>query len=278
MFVCTISFVFMLLPSSAALAERTGEPTSGQAASGPAAAIWSGVLVSSACNADEAFKKSPECSRNVPGAKIALYDDTNRLLYRLQPQKAITAHLGDTVTVRGALHAGAIHVISLRRMLIGLPVEAPHLKVALAQSDSEGMPGSQVTLAAEVRLTPEVHIYAPGAKGYKPIQLVLDVMPEMRFAPAIYPKSRILSLPEINERIPVFDGTLRILQDMTVSTAPEFWQSLGKEGKLFTITGKLDYQACDDHMCYLPNSVPVKWQVRVFPLDRNRAAAEIQPK
>src|ERR1700674_1933098 len=47
---------------------------------------WSGVLVSSACNADEAFNESPECSRNVPGAKPALYDDTNRVIYNLEPQ------------------------------------------------------------------------------------------------------------------------------------------------------------------------------------------------
>ncbi|HEY2457828.1 MAG TPA: hypothetical protein VGI13_11045, partial [Candidatus Acidoferrum sp.] len=39
---------------------------------------WSGILVSSSCNADEAFNESPECFKDVPGAKFALYDDTNR--------------------------------------------------------------------------------------------------------------------------------------------------------------------------------------------------------
>ncbi len=39
---------------------------------------WSGVLVSSSCNADEAFAESPECTKNVPGAKLSLYDDTIR--------------------------------------------------------------------------------------------------------------------------------------------------------------------------------------------------------
>ena len=40
---------------------------------------WSGVLVSSSCNADEAFAESPECTKNVPGAKLSLYDDTIRI-------------------------------------------------------------------------------------------------------------------------------------------------------------------------------------------------------
>lgn len=83
---------------------------------------WSGVLVTSACNADEAFNESPECFRDVPGAKIALYDDTNRLMYSLEPQDKVNAHLGDTVTVRGALDEDTIQVISTEPMSIGLAV------------------------------------------------------------------------------------------------------------------------------------------------------------
>jgi hypothetical protein len=83
---------------------------------------WSGVLVTSACNADEAFNESPECFKNVPGAKIALYDDTNRVMYSLEPQDKVTAHLGDTVTVRGTLDEDTIKVASTEPMSIGLAV------------------------------------------------------------------------------------------------------------------------------------------------------------
>lgn len=83
---------------------------------------WSGVLVTSACNADEAFNESPECLKTVPGAKIALYDDTNRVMYSLEPQEKVTAHLGDTVTVRGTLEEDTIQVASTEPMAIGLAV------------------------------------------------------------------------------------------------------------------------------------------------------------
>jgi hypothetical protein len=83
---------------------------------------WSGILVSSACNADEAFAESPECMKNVPGAKFALYDDTNRVMYGLEPQESVTAHLGDTVTVRGSLDDDAIRISSVEVMSIGLAV------------------------------------------------------------------------------------------------------------------------------------------------------------
>src|SRR5271168_4950252 len=83
---------------------------------------WSGVIVSSACNADEAFNESPECSKNVPGAKLALYDDTSRMMYALEPQKSVSARLGDTVTVAGTLDGDTIHLSSIELMTIGLAV------------------------------------------------------------------------------------------------------------------------------------------------------------
>ena len=92
---------------------------------------WSGVLVSSACNADEAFNESPECTRNVPGAKLVLYDDTNRVMYGLEPQEKVVAHLGDTVTIRGTLDSDKIQLASIELMSIGLAVgqKAPAFSV-----------------------------------------------------------------------------------------------------------------------------------------------------
>ncbi len=81
---------------------------------------WSGMLVSSACNADEAFAESPECTKNIPGAKLALYDDTNRVMYGLEPQSSVTPHLGESVTVRGTLGENTIQVASIELMSIGL--------------------------------------------------------------------------------------------------------------------------------------------------------------
>ena len=157
-------------------------------------------------------------------------------------------------------------------------VEAPHLQLALEQSDATGIPGTRVTLVVEVRLPPDVHVYAPGTQGYKPIKLVLDAIPQLELKPVVYPPSKTLYLPVIKEQVPVFEGTFRISQDIQVNTGAEFWGSLGEDGKTFTITGKLEYQACDKAMCYVPTSVPLKWQLQVFPLDRTRAPVDIRHK
>ncbi len=157
-------------------------------------------------------------------------------------------------------------------------VEAPHLQLALEQSDSSGVPGTRITLVAEVRLPADVHVYAPGTQGYRPIKLVLDPDSSLEIKPAVYPKSRTLYLPAIKESVPVFEGTFRISEDVKVSSSAGFWGSIGDGGKIFTITGKLEYQACDKTICFVPTSVPVKWNLRVFPLDRTRAPVSIRHK
>src|SRR5882762_2268765 len=109
-FLCLVAF-FSIAPVAIAGQNNTTTPRS-----------WSGTLVSSSCNADEAFAESPECTKNVPGAKLSLYDDTNRVMYGLEPQESVTAHLGDTVTVRGTLDGDTIQIASIALMSIGMAV------------------------------------------------------------------------------------------------------------------------------------------------------------
>jgi len=157
-------------------------------------------------------------------------------------------------------------------------VEAPHLSLAVEQSDRTGFPGGRITLTAEVQLPPDVHVYAPGVQGYKSIALVMNSTPGMEYTQVNYPRAKVLYLPAIKERVPVFEGKFRITQDLKVSSAAEFSNSLGTDGKTFAITGKLDYQACDTKICFLPTSVPVRWQLQVLPLDRQRAPEAIRHK
>jgi hypothetical protein len=157
-------------------------------------------------------------------------------------------------------------------------VEAPHLQLMVEQSDRTGVPGSRITLTTEVRLPRDVHVYAPGTKGYKPIDLVIDPTPEVQLKPTVYPRSTILYLPAIHERVPVFEGTFRISQDLQVATSADFSNALPAEGKTVTIAGKIEYQACDTKICFLPTSVPVQWQLQIVPLDWQRAPENIRHK
>jgi len=77
---------------------------------------WSGVIINSGCTVDEAFAESPKCTEATPGAKLVLYDDTIRQIFELDPATQAAGHLGNSVTVRGALEGSTIHVTSLEAL------------------------------------------------------------------------------------------------------------------------------------------------------------------
>ena len=85
---------------------------------------WSGVIINNNCTADEAFAEAPKCTeKNVPGAKLVLYNDTTRQMYMLDPQDEAIGHLGDSMTLTGTLEGNTVHVTSLKmHTSIGLEV------------------------------------------------------------------------------------------------------------------------------------------------------------
>jgi hypothetical protein len=110
-----LSMAVLCLAASLAVGGQRNQAKSG---------AWSGTMVYSSCDADEAFAESPECYKAAPGAEFSLYDDTSRVMYSLEPQGLVTGHLGDSVTVHGTLDeaTATIHVASIERMSIGLAV------------------------------------------------------------------------------------------------------------------------------------------------------------
>ncbi len=114
----------------------------------------------------------------------------------------------------------------------GREVPAPYIRVKLFQSDEVVIPGSRFTVAAEVTLPPDTHVYAPGVKGYKAIQLTIEESPDLRLQALRYPDAKVLFLPAIKESVPVYEGTFRLLQDVLVSADRGFINSLTRSPSL----------------------------------------------
>ena len=74
----------------------------------------------------------------------------------------------------------------------------------------------------------------------------------------------------LNEHVAVYQRPFRIVQDVTVDASPQSELAL-KDVATLTIAGTLSYQACDDKICFTPQSTPLSWTVRLRPLDFERA-------
>ena len=113
--VSLISTIALLLVFSVGLAGQSDNPNPGS---------WSGVIINSNCSPEEAFAEAAKCTqKDVPGAKLALYDDTIRQVYILDPQDQAVGHLGESVTIGGTVEGNTLHVASFKMLTgIGLPV------------------------------------------------------------------------------------------------------------------------------------------------------------
>jgi hypothetical protein len=74
----------------------------------------------------------------------------------------------------------------------------------------------------------------------------------------------------LNEHVPVYQRPFRIVQDVMLDPSRDGSLAL-KDVTRLTITGTFDYQACDDKVCFAPQSIPLSWSIGVKPLDRERA-------
>jgi hypothetical protein len=115
-----------------------------------------------------------------------------------------------------------------------------------------------------------VHVYAPGVTGYKPIALALQPQTALIVREAHFPKPEDYFFKPLNEHVPVFQAPFRIVQDVEIDPSREVASAL-KDMKTMTIGGALDYQACDDKLCFNPQSVPLSWTINLKPLDTERA-------
>ena len=152
-------------------------------------------------------------------------------------------------------------------------ITTDHLQITTYASDAVVAPGSVFSLVFDIRPRDRMHVYAPGADGYRVIELALDENPLLVARPMGYPESEIYYFEPLDERVPVFESPFRLMQSMHVSAAREHRAALASR-EIVTITGTLNYQACDDRVCFNPQSVPVSYTVRLRPLDRERANAE----
>jgi len=147
----------------------------------------------------------------------------------------------------------------------GTKISTAHLDVTTYPSAATIAPGDRFSVVLEIQPHSSIHVYAPGAKGYRVISLAIEPNPQIRALAMEYPPSEIYLFKPLNERVPVFQKPFRLAQELVLEGAPQAQAALrGKEG--VTVRGALEYQACNDKECFNPVSVPLSWTLNLRPL------------
>jgi peroxiredoxin len=147
-----------------------------------------------------------------------------------------------------------------------------HLEATTYPSDAAIAPGNRITLTLDVVPRPGMHVYAPGASGYRVITFDLEAQPFVRISPTQYPGSEIYHFAPLNERVPVYQKPFTLRRELVLEATPQARAALkGKDA--VTVSGTLQYQACDDRICFNPVSLPLTWTMSLRPLVTARPTA-----
>jgi hypothetical protein len=156
-------------------------------------------------------------------------------------------------------------------------IDAKHATLRAWAGGEDFRPGQRVTLSLDVTLPRKVHVYAPGVEGYKPVALKLTESKGFELDAPVYPPSKTVTLAAIHEKVPEYEGQFRVLQTVTLGNAQQV-EPLLDGNRQMAIEGQFTYQACDSRQCFLPETVPLKWVVKVMQFDRTRVAPDLQRK
>ncbi len=150
----------------------------------------------------------------------------------------------------------------------GTEVETRLIAASAHASDAAITPGNRFALVVDVTPKPGMHVYAPGDHLYRVVRLRLDAPDFLRVHPLDYPASEQYHYEPLDETVPVYQQPFRLVQEVTVPMSEETAAlSSVADGKL-VIEGTLEYQACDDEVCYIPAEAPLRWELAWRPLVR----------
>jgi DsbC/DsbD-like thiol-disulfide interchange protein len=147
-------------------------------------------------------------------------------------------------------------LLSKQPARLTLAVDAPMQPVAI---------GASFAITVRVTPLPGIHVYAPGNPNYIPVAIAVTPVTGLKASPAVFPAGEDLFFGPLKETVKVYSAPFAIRLPLVLE--PRY-----RRGKLapmedLTLRGTVSYQACDDRVCFPPQSAPFEARLSIR-LDR----------
>jgi DsbC/DsbD-like thiol-disulfide interchange protein len=162
-------------------------------------------------------------------------------------------------------------VTSARARVLIVMLAAAAAYPAAAQSLRSKQP-ARLTVAAEppasvvagtpftvvLRLTPAegVHVYAPGNPNYIPVAVEITPSPGLKTDAAVFPAGQDLFFGPLKESVKVYSAPFVVKLPVSLDA------KVVKAGDVL-VRGIVSYQACNDRVCFPPQSAPFEARLSV---------------
>ena len=130
------------------------------------------------------------------------------------------------------------------------------VRVSSSVSPEKARPGGVVTLSVEIIPKKDVRLFAPGAKDFTPVALLLSVPRGFSLGKPKYPIPERQSVPGVQKPVFVYDGRVELGQTITIAKD-------ARPGDTLTINGMVTYQSCDESITYRRAALPVTFTVKI---------------
>ena len=147
--------------------------------------------------------------------------------------------------------------------------ETDHLEAFAWATDDVVAPGNRFSLVVDVTPKRDMHVYAPGDHSYQVIRLRTTAPDFLRRHDVSYPPSGMYHFEPLDETVPVYEERFRLVQDVTIPMRQDIAELASRPGATVRVEAVLEYQACDHEVCYLPQAVPLRWDLTWRPLLRD---------
>jgi len=135
------------------------------------------------------------------------------------------------------------------------PIVEAHAVTATDAAHADS--AAKVAIVAQVAPGYHINDHKPSLDYLIPTKFVADSSDQFSVKNIAYPKGSLKKFPFSDVPLSVYEGSvvvgimLQVGKDVSAGT--------------YTLKGKFAYQACSDHACLAPTSVPVNLNIRVVP-------------
>ncbi|HEY3294757.1 MAG TPA: protein-disulfide reductase DsbD domain-containing protein [bacterium] len=143
-------------------------------------------------------------------------------------------------------------------LAFGKPPEPPVTLLIGSVPAAKVHPGDTLVVTIPITVARGYHVNAnPAASDdYIPLEVKLDSTDGIRAGDAVYPKGTVWRLEGTTENLLVYGGDIMVKLRLAVSRSA----AAGKR----VMKGTLDFQACNNQVCFLPESRPLAVTVEVL--------------
>lgn len=153
------------------------------------------------------------------------------------------------------LAASFLSLLAVASVVAQSPPKVVSAQTVLATNAAHAGKTGKLAVVAHVQTGYHINSHKPSLDYLIPTRVVFDGSPSMKVEKVIYPAGKLTKFEFLDSPISVYEGEFRLGAILRVSQST-------RPGT-YALRGKLTYQACNDHACLPPASVPLKASIRV---------------